>query len=281
MGGYNSGVTDYSQCGQGTGMNYCPVTGECMPPGSGPICPECDYDSEDLGDSAEYCTVDGKDRCCTGGCPGSPEGNSCIVVRDFMYDFGVADSNNCPGPNRVYCESSDRCISAGDKTCAQCPNNKPLFCQIIGGGKCCDELDEDCTNYEPDEKSCIIVRDFMYDFGDRDSTRCKDRNEAYCESKRDCIRAGDKTCAQCPSNKPFYCQIIGGGKCCDELDEECTNYSDECDDNNNSGPRGPIQCKSNDDCCVGFKCKLDKAKCTPINDKAEGEKNKEDRDCKS
>ncbi len=37
-----------------------------------------------------------------------------------------------------------------------------------------------------------------------------------------------------------------------------TTEEPECGDNKNSGPRGPIQCTSNSDCCDG-------AKCTPIN----------------
>ncbi len=28
--GYNAGEENYNECGQGTGLNYCAITGECV-----------------------------------------------------------------------------------------------------------------------------------------------------------------------------------------------------------------------------------------------------------
>ncbi len=181
----------------------------------------------------------------------------------IKYESGDLNNDRCT-LSRAYCKSKDLCISSTDITCPICPDAKPYFCQLYGGGVCCDRLDESCTNYGPMCEPASSWSNGVY------HRQCND-NERYCESKDLCISDSiDNKCPMCDVNKPLWCQRFGGGSCCDRLDENCVNYPRttdepvECGDNNNSGPRGPIQCTSDSDCCDGFNCKLDKAKCTPI-----------------
>eukprot|EP01083_Nonionella_stella_P223601 796727_1 len=42
--------------------------------------------------------------------------------------------------------------------------------------------------------------------------------EILVNSTGECSKDTGKTCAKCPSNKPYYRQIPGGGECCDQKD---------------------------------------------------------------
>eukprot|EP01083_Nonionella_stella_P064438 167895_1 len=253
--GYGLGVTDLNNCQGGT--KYCATTGECIRTA---ICPKCEHG--DVPEAKYFCTTNGKDECCTTPC--APQ-EMCEVP--IKYESGDLNNDRCI-LSRAYCKSKDLCISSTDITCPICPDAKPYFCQLYGGGVCCDRLDESCTNYGPMCEPASSWSNGVY------HNKCND-NERLCESKDLCISDSiDNKCPMCDVNKPLWCQRFGGGSCCDRLDENCVNYPRttkepvECGDNNNSGRRGPIQCTSDSDCCDGFNCKLDKAKCTPIRDAA-------------
>eukprot|EP01083_Nonionella_stella_P223603 796734_1 len=253
--GYGLGVTDLNNCQGGT--KYCATTGECIRTA---ICPKCEHG--DVPEAKYFCTTNGKDECCTTPC--APQ-EMCEVP--IKYESGDLNNDRCI-LSRAYCKSKDLCISSTDITCPICPDAKPYFCQLYGGGVCCDRLDESCTNYGPMCEPASSWSNGVY------HNKCND-NERLCESKDLCISDSiDNKCPMCDVNKPLWCQRFGGGSCCDRLDENCVNYPRtteepvECGDNKNSGPRGPIQCTSDSDCCDGFNCKLDKAKCTPIRDAA-------------
>eukprot|EP01084_Bolivina_argentea_P025729 47842_1 len=60
LSGTGLGVTDYNTCAQGSGMNWCETTGECV---RGATCPECKHDFADT----IYCKdANGKEECCEG-----------------------------------------------------------------------------------------------------------------------------------------------------------------------------------------------------------------------
>eukprot|EP01084_Bolivina_argentea_P085742 154971_1 len=40
-----------------------------------------------------------------------------------------------------YCESTDECSRDTGKTCPKCPENKPYYRQLLGGGQCCVQKD--------------------------------------------------------------------------------------------------------------------------------------------
>ncbi len=167
------------------------------------------------------------------------------------YTPGTQDYNYCKG-GRSYCETTGKCI--GDTSCPECKYNDipeaKYFCAVNGKDECCDY---DCTTIDP---QCEVPN--SYEYGITNTNICND-NELYCKSKDECSLSRGKTCPMCDSNKPYFCQLYGDGVCCDTLDEKCTNYPIRstkipiCGDNNNSGLKGPIQCKSDNECCDRFK----------------------------
>ncbi len=190
--GYKTGVEDSNKCQEG--MLYCETTDECI---RGRKCPECKHN--DIPEAKYFCTTNGKDECCDYPCTSDEECESPI-----RYESGDTNDNRCNN-KEGYCESKDECISSTGQTCPICPPMEPFFCQLLGGGVCCNTLDESCTNYKP-----MCEEPKSYGSG-VSHNKCK--NGQYCESKDECITGNERTCPICDPFRPQWCQLLGGGMC--------------------------------------------------------------------
>eukprot|EP01083_Nonionella_stella_P309956 1099521_1 len=114
-----------------------------------------------------------------------------------------------------WCETTGECVRGA--TCPECKHDfaDTIYCKDASGKEECCEGNE-CPG-SPEQPLCESVN--IYDYFVADYGKCaQGSGTKYCESTGECSSDTGKTCAKCPSNKPYYRQIPGGGECCDQKD---------------------------------------------------------------
>eukprot|EP01083_Nonionella_stella_P223602 796730_1 len=234
-------------------MNVQGILGECSRD-IGKSCPKCPSNKPN------YCQLKGGGICCSNECPISPEQPLCESVN--TYDYYAFDYGKCAqGSGMKYCESTDECSRDTGKTCPKCPENKPYYRQIPGGGECCDQKDVSNTyvnakglgihsNVDYGSNTCYTLSGTG--LGVPDYNKCgQGTGMNWCETTSKCIRGA--TCPECKHDfaDTIYCKDASGKEECCEGNECPSDDDDICisPERYNSGIGGTNECDSGERFC--------------------------------